>query len=146
MKFAAVFSLAAGAAAWSNGTNVAYTTEVVTALTTYCPMATQITMGNTTYTVTKATTLTITDCPCTIRKPVTTMSSVVCKTCGPSYTSSPSYTKSYTNSTGAVAVPSVPTSTPTKSVPAAPTAGAGRTAALSGAGLAGVLGLAAFVL
>jgi hypothetical protein len=52
MKFsaAAVLAAAAGAHAWSN---VTYTTEVVTALTTYCPEATQITHGGSTYTVTE---------------------------------------------------------------------------------------------
>jgi hypothetical protein len=52
MKFsaAAVLAAAAGAHAWSN---VTYTTEVVTALTTYCPSATEITHGGTTYTVTE---------------------------------------------------------------------------------------------
>lgn len=49
---------------------VVYTTEVVTSLETYCPGPTQVTYGGTTYTVTEATTLTITDCPCTISKPV----------------------------------------------------------------------------
>ncbi|KAG6100607.1 hypothetical protein E4U30_004275 [Claviceps sp. LM220 group G6] len=51
---------------------IAYTTQVVTALTTYCPLATTLTYGNKTYTVKSATTLTITDCPCTIHKPVET--------------------------------------------------------------------------
>jgi hypothetical protein len=52
MKFsaAAVLAAVAGAHAWSN---VTYTTEVVTALTTYCPAATEITHGGTTYTVTE---------------------------------------------------------------------------------------------
>lgn len=52
MKFsaAAVLAAVAGAHAWSN---VTYTTEVVTALTTYCPSATEITHGGTTYTVTE---------------------------------------------------------------------------------------------
>lgn len=52
MKFsaAAVLAAVAGAHAWSN---VTYTTEVVTALTTYCPMATEIVHGGTTYTVTE---------------------------------------------------------------------------------------------
>lgn len=59
----------------ANGTTTAsnhYTTEVVTKFTTYCPHATSLTLGNHTYTVTSATTLTITDCPCTITKPYTT--------------------------------------------------------------------------
>lgn len=49
-----------------------YTTEVVTAYTTYCPEATQITHGGVTYTATEATTLTITNCPggCTVTYPV----------------------------------------------------------------------------
>lgn len=123
MKFAAaVLALAAGANAWSN---VTYTTEVVTAYTTYCPEPTEITHGGKTYTITEATTFTITDCPCTVTKPVTTISP----------------TPSYHNSTV------VPTGTlpPTTKSPL-PTAGAGKAAALSGGALAGVLGLAAFIL
>lgn len=54
----------------ANTTGVAYTTEVVTAYTTYCPAPTEIVHGDKTYTVTEATTLTITDCPCTLTKPV----------------------------------------------------------------------------
>ncbi|OAA41808.1 hypothetical protein NOR_05316 [Metarhizium rileyi] len=52
--------------------DVVYTTEVVTALTTYCPSPTTLHHGNKTYTVTAPTTLTITDCPCTVSKPVKT--------------------------------------------------------------------------
>jgi hypothetical protein len=48
-----------------NGT-IAYTTITTTALTTYCPEPTKITHNGKTYTVTEATTLTITDCPCTV--------------------------------------------------------------------------------
>lgn len=44
-------ALVAGAAAWGNDT--VYVTEVVTAYTTYCPVATQITHGGQTYTVTE---------------------------------------------------------------------------------------------
>jgi hypothetical protein len=52
MKFsaAAVVAVVAGVSASSN---VTYTTEVVTAVTTYCPASTQITYGNNTYTVTE---------------------------------------------------------------------------------------------
>lgn len=64
---AAAAGLAAVAQAHSNAT---YVTEVVTQLTTYCPAATQITHNGQTYTVTEATTLTITNCPCTVTKPV----------------------------------------------------------------------------
>lgn len=137
MKFSAVAILAAaaGAHAWSN---VTYTTEIVTAVTTYCPEPTEITYGGTTYTITEATTLTISDCPCTVTKPVTTISSVICHDCAkPTYANSTSVPP--TKPTGTGSLPST-----TKS--ALPTAGAGKAAALSGAGLAGVLGLFAFML
>lgn len=52
-------------AAFSNSTDTTIT-EVVTAYTTYCPEPTEITQNGKVYTVTEATTLTITDCPCTI--------------------------------------------------------------------------------
>ena len=55
----------------ASATGIVYTTEVVSKFTTYCPFATSVTMGNQTYTVSSATTLTITDCPCTITKPAT---------------------------------------------------------------------------
>nr|AAA98470.1 similar to yeast Sed1p; ccg-6 putative polypeptide; Method: conceptual translation supplied by author [Neurospora crassa] len=68
MKFSAgdVLAAAAGAHAWSN---VTYTTEIVTVVTTYWPGPTEITHGGNTYTVTEATTLTISDCPCTVPSP-----------------------------------------------------------------------------
>lgn len=47
-SFAAVLAIAAGVSAQSN---VTYTTEVVTALTTYCPEATILTHAGTTYTI-----------------------------------------------------------------------------------------------
>jgi len=67
--FAALALLGAAAAQTINVTasNV-YTTEVVTAFTTYCPFATTLSHNGQTYTVTSATTLTITNCPCTITK------------------------------------------------------------------------------
>ncbi|KAL2067600.1 hypothetical protein VTL71DRAFT_2025 [Oculimacula yallundae] len=48
----------------------AYTTEVVNQYTTYCPEATTVVYNQKTYTATKGETLTITNCPCTITKPV----------------------------------------------------------------------------
>lgn len=45
---------------------VVWVTDVVSHFTTYCPEATSFAINNKTYTVTKPTTLTITDCPCTI--------------------------------------------------------------------------------
>ena len=73
MKFSSIALIASGmsvAAAWNQNGTIAYTTQVVTALTTYCPAATQVTHNGVTYTVTSATTLTITNCPCTISMPV----------------------------------------------------------------------------
>ncbi|KAI1762029.1 hypothetical protein GGR53DRAFT_503189 [Hypoxylon sp. FL1150] len=168
MKFAtAAVAFAAGVSATYPAANTTtYTTEVVTSYETYCPGPTQITYGTNTYTVTEATTLTITDCPCTISKPVYTTSYVSCATCAPGSSASapassasvtPVYPTSaasvpgspvYSNSTAAV--PTTSTSVyPTGGAPGTttsatsiPTAGAGKVAALSGAGLAGLLGLA----
>merc|ERR1712078_464849 len=67
---------AATAAHMGNSTMAAsasdvYVTDVVTAYTTYCPEPTKITHKGETYTVSEATTLTITNCPggCTVTKP-----------------------------------------------------------------------------
>lgn len=162
MKFtvAAVLATATGAAAW--GSNVTVTTEVVDVYTTYCPAATHLTIGTQTFTVTAPTTLTVTDCSCTITRPVITSSIVACTTCGvpPPVNATGTFATVYPTTAPGGGVPTtvphggsvpagttvpgtaVPTSTPT----AVPTAGAGKVAALSGAGLAGLVGLAAFVL
>ncbi|KAL3960904.1 hypothetical protein ACCO45_006021 [Purpureocillium lilacinum] len=112
MKFTAavVLAAAAGASAHYKG-NATVVTEVVDVYTTYCPAPTEITHGTKTYTVTEPTTLTITDCPCTITKPVITTSSVACNTCG-----------GYTNSTA-------PTGAPSTAVP--PPVGTGSVTPLS---------------
>jgi hypothetical protein len=144
----ALAALAATASAHYNGT-VVYTTEVHTAYTTVCPASTELTFNGVTYTATESTTLTITNCPCTIIKPVTTSSVVYCNTCAP--TTAPVYTNATTaaptvapttpGSVGTTVVPSAsPSSTPIE-------ANSGNKAfALSGASLAGLLGLAAYVL
>ena len=49
---AAPLALAAGASAWGNGT-IEYTTEVVTAFTTYCPGSTTFSHASSTYVVTE---------------------------------------------------------------------------------------------
>jgi hypothetical protein len=137
MKFSIAAVAAAAVAGVSAGySNVTYTTEVVTALTTYCPEPTQITHGGKTYTITKATTLTITDCPCTISKPVYTSKVVECKTCNATSPAVPVAPKPTTPAgTGAI--------TPTKPPASVPTAGAGKAAVLSGAaGLAALVALA----
>lgn len=70
MKFFATAAALVGAASAMQYSNVTYTTEVVTAYTTYCPVAGSYTLPNgKVSTVTEATTLTVTDCPCTITKP-----------------------------------------------------------------------------
>ncbi|CRK34394.1 hypothetical protein BN1708_006366 [Verticillium longisporum] len=72
MKYSAATVLAAATAVMAGAyghNNVTYTTEVVEVYTTYCPEPTTLTHGDKTYTITSATTLTITDCPCTISKP-----------------------------------------------------------------------------
>ena len=73
MQYSAILlALATGSLAASyeylpkNGT--AYETVTLTAITTYCPYPTEVVHNSKTYTVTEATTLTITDCPCTITK------------------------------------------------------------------------------
>lgn len=147
MRFSAavaVSALAAGVSAGYNYTAPVYTTDVVTEYTTYCPEATEITYGGQTYTATSETTLTITNCPCTVTYPVTSAS--------PTYVPPPSTyvppPAPYTNAT------SVYTPTPAPSSPApytptgspVPTGAANRAVAGSGAGLAAVLGFVAYVL
>ncbi|KAI0179135.1 hypothetical protein GGR52DRAFT_535041 [Hypoxylon sp. FL1284] len=155
VAFAAGVSATYPVASGSSPNATMYTTEIVTSVETYCPGPTQITYGTNTYTVTEATTLTITDCPCTISKPVYTTSYVSCATCAPappSYPTSVPAPPVYPNSTAAVPTSSTPVY-PTGGAPGTttsatsiPTAGAGKMAALSGAGLAGLLGLAAAAL
>jgi len=140
---AAVIALAATVSAtYTNGT--VYTTEVHTAYTTVCPAATELTFNGVTYTATASTTLTITNCPCTIVKPVTTSS--VVKPSAPVYSNgtTPAAT------TPAAAPPAVGTSAvvaPPTAAPSTITASGGNKAfAFSGASLAGLLGLAAYIL
>ncbi|KAF2198486.1 hypothetical protein GQ43DRAFT_434228 [Delitschia confertaspora ATCC 74209] len=157
MRFsvAAAAALVAGASAHYNQTAPAYVTEVVTAYTTYCPAPTEIVHGSETYTVTEATTLTITNCPCTITKPASPSTPVVVPTSAPVAPSS-----------GAPVVPVVPSGAPapypngttpaytppavgTGSATGAPpkfTGAANKAFAASGAGLAAVFGVVAYVL
>ncbi|ERF68226.1 hypothetical protein EPUS_08663 [Endocarpon pusillum Z07020] len=112
LAFAAVASAAHGSSSAydsysssSAHSNVTYTTQVVTAYTTYCPTPTKITHGIHTYTVTEATTLTISDCPCTVSVPVYTSSVTSCTTCSYSSDAKPVYPTS---------IPSVPSSSAVK--------------------------------
>lgn len=70
-----IFGLVAGALAWSNDTTV-WTTITTDIFTTYCPESTTFTQGTKTYTATASETLTITDCPCTIRTHLAPSSSI----------------------------------------------------------------------
>ncbi|RYO92349.1 hypothetical protein DL766_010341 [Monosporascus sp. MC13-8B] len=122
--FAAALALAAGvSASYPVGGNVTYATEVVTSYETYCPGPTTLTYGQTTYTVSSATTLTITNCPggCTVTKPVYTTSSVVCKTCGEHPTSKhpvyPTETPVYPTKVPTTEAPDAPTTYPTVAPP-----------------------------
>lgn len=103
---------------------IAYTTEVVTSFTTFCPFATQLTYNGQTYTASSATVLTITNCPCTITKAVSS--------------ATPTGNTAITTSTGSSGNSSQPT-------PVAFT-GAGNKAVLAGSSLvAGIAGLAFFL-
>lgn len=137
----ALSALAAVASANYSNETVVYTTEVHTAYTTVCPASTELTFNGVTYTATASTTLTITNCPCTVVKPVTT-SSVVYPTSAPVYptanTTAPVSTKTAVGTTSAYA-----TTTPKPSQISS--SGASKFA-MSGASLAGVLGLAAYFL
>jgi hypothetical protein len=158
MRFSTVAAAAAfvaGTNAWSNHTGPAYVTEVVTAYTTYCPEPTKITHGHKTYTVTKATTLTISDCPCTVTKPAPTSAvyttPVVVKPSAPAphvpSVAPPAPPAPYKNETTPVApAPPAGTGAPTTSAPPKFTGAANKAFAASGAGLAAVFGVAAYIL
>ncbi|CAL3969814.1 unnamed protein product [Diplocarpon coronariae] len=94
---ALVVALAAGAVAVAA---VAYETLTTTAVTTYCPGPTTLVHGSLTWTVTEATTLTITDCPCTITQPVAppAASTVFYTSCPPDAPDAPAYTNPRTAS------------------------------------------------
>jgi hypothetical protein len=125
---------ATASASYSNTTTsaVEYTTEVHTAYTTVCPSSTELTFNGVTYTATASQTLTVTNCPCTVVKPVYSTTSTYCPP-----TSTP-----HANAT--VVAPTYSASTP-KATPITASSGS-RVFAFSGASLAGLLGLAAFIL
>lgn len=147
---ATVAALAATVAAWpSNSSSVAvdYVTEVLTSYTTYCPEATKVSFNGITYTITEATVLTVTNCPCTVVKPVTT-SSVVAPTTAPVVYSNSTATKPAVSVTaGSVGTTSVSVKASSTPTPSAITASGGnKLFAMSGASLAGLLGLAVYLL
>jgi len=142
MRFsiATVIALAAGAFATSAAPS--YTTEVLTSYETYCPEATSIVHSDTTYVVSTPATLTLTGGSYTVTRPLLTSTVTICNACGTGTaptSAAPTVPPVYSGST--VAVTSAPTT------PAAPvfTGGANRLTG-AGAGLAGLAGVAAFLL
>jgi len=145
-SIAAIVALVATASAsYPTNETVVYTTEVHTAYTTVCPASTELTFNGVTYTATESTTLTITNCPCTIVKPVTTSSVVYCNTCA-----YPTSAPVYANTTTAAGATAVGTSSvigyPTAAPSTITASGGNKVFAFSGASLAGLLGLAAYIL
>jgi hypothetical protein len=153
VALAALVATASASAFEKRNETISYTTEIHTAYTTVCPASTQLTFNGVTYTVSESTTLTISNCPCTIVKPITTSSVVYCSTCAPS--SAPVYANTTTPAvaTTAAATPtkgSVGTTSAKASASATPStitaSGANKAMAFSGFSLAGLLALAAYVL
>jgi len=133
-SFVAAFAAAVVGASANYNASTTWVTDVVTAFTTVCPLATVLTYNEKTYTVSESTTLTITDCPCTISKPVIVTSSVSAQT------------TLYPNTTSVTASAALNGPTFTSTTSTLPTAGADRAVAFSGAALAGLVGLAALAL
>ncbi|KAI5867248.1 hypothetical protein GGS23DRAFT_547510 [Durotheca rogersii] len=102
----------------TTGEHTAWTTVFTTDYTTYCPSPTTFSHHNVTYTATSETTITVTNCPCTVTytkpPPITK-----------SYTKPPPITKSYTKPTwyptGSISKSSVLNSTYTQPPPPPPT-------------------------
>lgn len=107
-------------------------TETVTAYTTYCPIPTTFVQNSKTYTVTEPTTLTITDCPCTVVKTLPAGNGTAVATATGSNNNGGSGSKT----TGAT--PSGPSKTPGGS-----TAGAATMGVSAVAGLVAVMALVA---
>jgi len=140
-SIAAIVALVATASAsYPTNETVVYTTEVHTAYTTVCPASTELTFNGVTYTATESTTLTITNCPCTIVKPVTTSSVVAYPTSAPVYANTT--TAAGATAVGTSSVIGYPTAAPSTIT----ASGGNKVFAFSGASLAGLLGLAAYIL
>lgn len=118
---------------------VTTTTETVTAYTTYCPGATTFTQGSKTYTVTGPSTVTVTDCPCTIVKTVPIASGSAAPT-----SSGSNNNGSGNNSNGSGNGPA--TTAPAGSKPSGSSSPSGTNAPTAGAGALAVPAVAAGVL
>ncbi|KAH0367082.1 hypothetical protein KCU65_g4871, partial [Aureobasidium melanogenum] len=86
IPYSATASSSAAVASASGNSSMVYTTEVVTALTTVCPAPTAgayvTTIASKKYTISSATTITVTDCPCTISSMVPAKSTLTSATTG----------------------------------------------------------------
>ncbi|KAL2824655.1 hypothetical protein BDW59DRAFT_162307 [Aspergillus cavernicola] len=110
--FAAVAAfLAVGAVA--HGDSEDYTTVVVTEYTTYCPKSTTLTAGSETIPVETPGTVTFSNGPYTVTRPLLTTTITRCKACSSTGLPTPSGSPS-----GSASVPVIPTSVP--SVPVIP--------------------------
>ncbi|KAM0141940.1 hypothetical protein ACHAP3_001933 [Botrytis cinerea] len=163
-----VSALAAAVSANGNSSMAAvWVTDVVTSFVTVCPAATSFSFNGVTYTATESETVTITNCPCTISKPVYTTSSVICNTCtavptAPASSAAISSVPAWGNSTAPAPTGGVTSTKGSVGTTSAPAAGSSpsasttapivvsnngnRAIALSGASLAGLLGVAAYIL
>lgn len=155
-----VAGLLATADAWGETGGVTWTTDVVTEFTTYCPYSTTWAFKNTTYTVSTPTTITITNCPCTISytktphttasptlvpPPVSHSSFVNSSAPVPPSTASTPVITTHLSGTTAITTPSTKTPVGPSTVPSAsPTSAVTAAAHKLGAGV-GALGLVAGV-
>ncbi|RFU33816.1 hypothetical protein B7463_g2499, partial [Scytalidium lignicola] len=130
------------------------TTETVTSYTTYCPAATTVVQNSQTYTVTEATTLTITNCPCTVVSTVTTSGVPVTSVpavnpTAPPYTSIPAASTPagpFQNTTTTAVAGGVATASPTNPSPS-PSTGLinGASASYNHIGVAALVGLCGII-
>jgi len=145
MRFsiAAFVALAAGAFAGSSSA-VSYTTETVTSYETYCPEATTISHSGTTYVVSAPSTVTLSGGSYTVTRPLLSSTITICNACAtgtaPTAVSStvPTVSPVYTGTTVAV--------TATTTAPAPLFTNGANHLAGAGVGLAGLAGVAAFLL
>ncbi|PMD52553.1 uncharacterized protein K444DRAFT_647220 [Hyaloscypha bicolor E] len=153
MQFTSITAIAALAttiaalSANSSSVSIDYVTEVFTAYSTYCPASTELTFNGVTYTVTKSSTLTITNCPCTIIKPVTSLSIMYCNTYAPAvapvvYSNATTTPKAASVSSTSAKVPVATSSTPSPIT----TSGGNKLFAMSTVSFASLLGLVTYLL
>ncbi|KAL3455499.1 hypothetical protein BJX64DRAFT_294992 [Aspergillus heterothallicus] len=148
-SFAAVAAFLAVGAVAHGADSEEYTTVVVTEYTTYCPKATTLTAGTETVPVETPGTVTLSNGPYTITRPLITTTITRCKACSSTAVPTPSVP---VIPTSIPVIPSAPTDVaPTgpaaTTTPAAPafTGGASRAAVGAGA-VAGLFGVVAALL